>query len=306
MVTDPYELLGVKKSASSAELQKAYRRLAKQLHPDLNPGNKQAESQFKEVTAAYDLVRDTDKRARFDRGEIDGSGAERPRERYYRNYAQGNAGPDPYASDAGFADFSDTDTANDFLSGLFGRGSGAGGSTRGQDVRYLLAIGFVEAVNGGKRSISLADGSNVEVTIPPGTQTSQILRLRGRGNKPARAGEAGDALIEIEVQAHAFFTRTGDDIHVDLPISLIEAVLGAKVAVPTCTGPVTMTIPKGANTGRVLRLKGRGAARAGQVKGDQYVAVKVMLPDEPDTALETFMASWQPAQPYDLRKEFEV
>ena len=306
MNTDPYDVLGVKKTATATELQKAYRKLAKKLHPDLNPGNKKAEDEFKRVTAAYDLLNDADKRARFDRGEIDGMGAERPRERYYRDYAQGADAADPYTSNAGFADFADTDGANEFLSGLFGRGGGAPRPTRGQDVRYRFAIDFVDAINGGKQSITLADGSHIDVTIPAGTKSGQTLRLRGRGAKPLRAGESGDALIEIDVRAHRIFTRTGEDIHLDYPISLIEAVLGAKVAVPTCTGSVTMTIPKGANTGRVLRLKGRGVAAAGHTKGDQFVTLKVMLPPEPDPELEKFMTTWQPATPYNLRTGFEV
>lgn len=238
MTGDPYQVLGVKKDASERDIQKAYRRLAKKLHPDLNPGNKKTEEQFKEVSAAYDLLGDPQKRARFDRGEIDASGAERPQQRYYRDFAEGG----PYASGEGFADFADAD---DILSQVFGRGGGSGGHAnirmRGGDVHYRMAIDFLDAVNGGKKQITLPDGSVLDVNIPPGTRDGQILRLRGKGRPGLGGGPAGDALVEIEVRPHHVFTRKGDDIHVELPLPLGDAVLGGKVTVPTPDGPVTMT-----------------------------------------------------------------
>ena len=287
MPADPYQTLGVKKDASQDEIQKAYRRLAKKLHPDLNPGNKQAEEQFKEVSQAYDLLGDADKRARFDRGEIDASGAERPRQRYYRDFAEGASS---YSTDSGFADFG----ADDFLSEIFGRQARGNVRMRGQDVHYRLSLGFLDAINGGKQQLTLPDGSVLDVTIPPGTRDGQVLRLRGKGRPGIGGGPAGDALIEIEVRPHHIFTRKGDDIHVELPISLREAVLGGKVSVPTPSGAVTMTVPKWSNTGTVLRLKGQGAPKPGGGRGDEYVALKVMLPERPDPELEKFVSQWAP------------
>lgn len=303
---NPYEVLGVTKTATSAELQKAYRRLAKKLHPDLNPGNKQAEEKFKEITAAYDLVSDVEKRARFDRGEIEAAGAERSRQKYYRDFAQGNGASHPYANDEGFSDFADLGNTGDIFADLFGRASAGNRTTRGSDVRYRLEVEFLDAVNGGKRSVTLADGSNIDVVIPPGTLNNQVLRLRGKGLSGTRGGPVGDALIEIEVRSHPFFTRKGKNIHVDLPISIVEAVLGGKVSVPTTSGLVTMTVPKGANTGRVLRLKGRGVLSANGSKGDEYVTLIVLLPDEPDPQLEKFLSDWHPAGTYNPRKSMEA
>ena len=288
MPADPYQTLGVKKDASQDDIQKAYRRLAKKLHPDLNPGNKQAEEQFKEVSQAYDLLGDADKRARFDRGEIDASGAERPRQRYYRDFAEGASS---YASDSGFADFG----ADDFLSEIFGRQARGNLRMRGQDLHYRLPLSFLDAINGGKQQLTLPDGSVLDVAIPPGTRDGQVLRLRGKGRPGIGGGPAGDALIEIEVRPHHVFTRKGDDIHVELPISLKEAVLGGKVKVPTPSGAVTMSVPKWSNTGTVLRLKGQGVPKPGGGRGDEYVALKVMLPERPDPELEKFVSQWLPA-----------
>jgi DnaJ-class molecular chaperone len=284
---DPYQTLGVKKDASQDDIQKAYRRLAKKLHPDLNPGNELAEERFKEVSQAYDLLGDPGKRARFDRGEIDASGAERPRQRYYRDFAEGASS---YASDSGFADFG----ADDFLSEIFGRQARGNLRMRGQDVHYRLPLGFLDAINGGKQQLTLPDGSVLDVAIPPGTRDGQILRLRGKGRPGIGGGPPGDALIEIEVRPHHIFTRKGDDIHVELPISLKEAVLGGKVSVPTPSGAVTMTVPKWSNTGTVLRLKGQGAPKPGGGRGDEYVLLKVMLPERPDPELEKFVSQWAP------------
>jgi DnaJ-class molecular chaperone len=290
---DPYATLGVKKDASQADLQKAYRGLAKKHHPDLNPGNSNAEEKFKEITAAYDLLSDPEKRAKFDRGEIDSSGTERPRQRYYRDFAdQGNwAG---YTTSSGFADFGDFTSSEDILSEIFGRS--ARGPRRGQDVRYHLELSFLNAINGGKQSLVLPDGSTLEVNIPPGTRDGQTLRLKGKGRPAAGGGPPGDALIEVSVLPHPYFTRKGDDIYVDLPISIKEAVLGAKVAVPTPGGTITATVPKWSNTGRVLRLRGRGVPRPDGSKGDEYVTLKIMLPKKPDPELERFIARWQPAE----------
>jgi DnaJ-class molecular chaperone len=299
---DPYATLGVQRDASQKDIQKNYRRLAKKLHPDLNPGNKEAEAKFKEVSAAYDLLSDPEKRARFDRGEIDASGAERPQQRYYRDYA-GNAGSaGPYATDEGWADFGDSD---DLFAEIFRRRAGAGGArgpARGADVRYHLAVDFLDAVNGATKRLTLPDGSNLDVTIPPGTRDGQVLRLRGKGRPGSNGGAPGDALIEVEVRPHPFFERDGDDIRLDLPVTLREAVLGERVTVPTPTGPVAMRLPKGANTGMTLRLKGKGVARRDGSRGDEYARLEVMLPPRPDPDLERFVAEWPGGTSYNPRQ----
>jgi DnaJ-class molecular chaperone len=297
LAADPYQTLGVKKDASQETIQKAYRRLAKKLHPDLNPGNKQAEEQFKAISAAYDLLSDPQKRARYDRGEIDASGAERPRQRYYRDFA--DAASNSYTSDAGFADFEGMD---DVLSQMFGRQGRGNIRMRGGDVNYRLTLDFLDAFNGGKQQLTLPDGSVLDVNIPPGTRDGQVLRLRGKGRGGIGGGPPGDALIEIEVRPHPVFTLKGDDVYVELPISLREAVLGGKVNVPTPSGSVSMTVPKWSNTGTVLRLKGRGVPRPGGGSGDEYVRLKVMLPEKPDPELEKFIAQWRPAAAHNPRQ----
>jgi len=288
---DPYEALGVKKDASADEIQKAYRALAKKLHPDLNPGNKQAEEQFKEVSAAYGLLSDAEKRARFDRGEIDASGHERPQQRYYRDFADGGASR-TYTSGAGFADFAD----DDVLAEIFGRQARGNFRMRGADAHYRLEVDFLDAINGAKRQITLPEGEALEVTIPLGTRDGQVLRLRGKGQQGIGGGPPGDALIEVAVRPHPLFTRKDDDIHVELAVPLDQAVLGGRVTVPTPSGPVTMTVPKWSNSGTVLRLKGKGVPRRGGAGGDEYVTLKVTLPDKPDPELEKLIAQWRAAR----------
>lgn len=300
---DPYELLGVEKGASQKEIQKAYRKLAKKYHPDLNPGDKEAQRRFQDVSAAYDILGDEEKRGRFDRGEIDASGAERPQRQYYRDFA--DAGPDagPYANASAFADFADGD---DILSAFFTRGGRRGFRMRGDDRRYRLEVDFLDAVNGATTRITLPDGASLDVAIPAGTRDGQVLRLRGKGDPGPGGGEPGDALIEIGVRPHPFFRRDGNDIRMELPITLAEAVLGGRVPVPTPSGLVTLTIPKGSNTGRVLRLKGKGVAGPGGEQGSQYVTLKVMLPDEPDPELEAFASRWQAGTSFNPRREMGV
>jgi DnaJ-class molecular chaperone len=296
---DPYETLNVDRGASGDEIKRAYRKLAKKLHPDLNPGNKAVELKFKEVQGAYDLLSDPEKRARFDRGEIDASGQEKPRT-WYRNYAEGDAGS-KYAGPGG-AGFSADDLFSDLFSGLGGRRGGA--RMRGADVNYSITIDFPEAALGAKKRVTLGDGRTLDIAIPPGTDSGQTLRLKGQGMPAPGGGTAGDAFIEIQVRPHAFFTRKGNDVHVEVPITLPEAVLGGSIRVPTIDGAVSLKVPKGANTGTTLRLRGKGIPGGkGAQRGDQYVRLKVMLPEPVDPALAAFIESWAADHPYDVREK---
>jgi DnaJ-class molecular chaperone len=299
-VKDPYEVLGAARTATPDDIRKAYRRLAKKLHPDLNPGDKQAEARFKEVTAANDLLSDPDKRQKFDSGEIDASGAERPRQQYYKDFAGGGAGAgSPYENSSGFADFAD---GEDLFAEVFRRQAGQARRTRGADLHYRLAISFLDAVDGATQRLTLPDGGSLDVTIPAGIQEGQTLRLRGKGAPARGEGESGDALVEIAINRHSFFIREGDDIHIELPITLSEAVLGARVKTPTISGAVMLNVPKGSNTGAILRLKGKGVARRGG-NGDELVKLKVMLPSEPNAELEAFLSTWAPGSNDDPRKD---
>jgi DnaJ-class molecular chaperone len=300
-VKDPYEILGIARTASLEDIRKAYRRLAKKLHPDLNPGNKRSEEHFKEVAGAYDLLSDPDKRQRFDNGEIDASGSERPRQQYYKDYAAEAAAGHPYENHSGFADFAEAD---DIFAELLRRQARESRRARGADLHYRLSIEFLDAVNGTTKRLTLPEGGSLDVTIPPGIQEGQILRLRGKGAPSVGEGETGDALVEISVNPHRFFARHGDDIHIDLPVTLAEAVLGARIEAPTPTGSVILTVPKGSNTGTVLRLKGKGVPRRGG-HGDELVKLKVMLPSEPNPELETFLTNWAPGTSYDPRRDMQ-
>ena len=285
---DPYEILGVARTASSEEIQKAYRRLAKKLHPDLNPGNKESEERFKEVAGAYDLLSDPDKRRRFDSREIDASGSERPPERFYKDFAAEGGAGHAYDDHSGFADFT---SGNDIFAELLRRQAREARRAPGHDLHYRLSIEFLDAVNGATKRLTLPGGGSLDVTIPSGIQEGQILRLRGKGAPSMGEGESGDALVEISINPHRFFARHADDIHLDLPITLAEAALGASIKVPTPTGAVMLTVPKGSNTGTVLRLKGKGVPRRGG-HGDELVKLKVMLPTEPNPELEAFLSNW--------------
>jgi DnaJ-class molecular chaperone len=300
---DPYAVLGVKPDAAQDDIRKAYRQLAKKLHPDLNPGDRQAEERFKQVASAYDLVGDAEKRGRYDRGEIDASGAERPRERYYRDYHAAETGEHPYADNSGYADFTESD---DILRDIFARGGGTSFRMRGQDVVYRLPVEFMEAVNGATKRIGMPDGGTIDVVIPAGTRDEQTLRLRGKGGAGLGDAPPGDALVKIEVRPHPFFSRKDDDIHLELPISLPEAVLGGKLDVPTPTGSVRMTVPKGANTGTVLRLKGKGVKRGDGSSGDEYVTLKLVLPEQADPEIEEFAKRWQAGQAHNPRRHLEA
>ena len=288
---DPYTVLGVARTASPEDLKKSYRRLAKKLHPDLNPGNKATEQQFKEVTAAYALLADPEKRARFDRGEIDAAGNETMPRGYAHARGQRSRG-----APEGFS-------VEDILSEILGRGFGGGPfRQRGADTHHRLRISFLDAALGAKKRITLPDGRSLDLAIPAGIESGQTLRLKGQG-EPGRGnfGE-GDAYIEIEIEPHPHFERKGRDIHIEVPVTLPEAVLGATINVPTIHGPVALKVPRGANSGTMLRLKGKGlnAGRDGMA-GDQYVKLLVVLPDAPDTELVKFLEGWGARHPYDVR-----
>lgn len=301
MSDDPYAVLGVSKTASDGDIRKAYRKLAKELHPDLNPGDARAEERFKRVSAAYSLLGDPEKRARFDRGEIDASGMERQEQPSYRHYADS----DPsgrYHNTAGYEDFADmSDLFRDLFEQERRRGGGQGRGHRGHDMRYHLTVDFLDAVRGAKRRITMPDGNALDLTIPAGTRDGALLRLKGKGAPGYGDGPPGDALVEIAVAPHPVFERQGSDIHMDLAITLDEAVLGGKVEVPTTTGRVNMTVPKGASTGHILRLKGKGVAAPGSKPGDQLVRLTVVLPKEIDPELEAFMRDWRTRHAYDPR-----
>jgi len=300
-MTDPYEILGVARNAAPDDIRKAYRRLAKKFHPDLNPGNKDAEERFKEAAQANDLLSDPDKRKRFDAGEIDASGAEKPQQRYYKDYAAEAPAGGPYENRSGYADFAGGD---DLFAELFRQQARQQRRAPGADLHYRLEVGFLDAVNGASKRITLPDGGTLDVTIPAGIEDGQTLRLRGKGQPSAGEGPAGDALVEISIAPHRFFIRTGDDIHLELPVTLAEAVLGARVKTPTPSGAVMLAVPKGSNTGTVLRLKGKGVPRRGG-HGDLLVTLKVMLPQQPNPELETFLSTWAPGPGYDPRREMQ-
>ena len=297
----PYEILGVAPSANADDIKKAYRKLAKKLHPDLNPGNKKVEQQFKEVSAAYDLLSDPAKRTRYDRGEIDASGAERPDRPFYRRYAEGRAG-------AKYQDFgADEDSfVDDLFANLFRqqqRRAERSMHLRGADVTYVAEVDFVEAAVGAKKRLMLTDGKTLDVTIPPGTEDGQTLRLKGQGLPGTGGGASGDAYIEVKVLPHPIFTRQGTDVHIELPVTLPEAVLGATVTAPTIDGPVSLKVPPESNTGSTLRLKGKGVLDRGSGKrGDQYVRLKVVLPDRADPDLKQFLENWSAQHPYSVRR----
>ncbi len=302
MSDDLYETLGVGKEASQDEIKRRYRKLAKELHPDLNPDKPDVAERFSDVTAAYDILSDPEKRGRYDRGEIDAKGHERPQQGYYRDFANGPDGAKYHRQEG----FPDDEALHDFFADLFEQQEGGRRSfrmrARGADVAYSLPIDFLEAAKGGKKRVTMADGRSLDIQIPAGARNGQTLRLKGQGRPGYEGGEPGDAFVELHVRPHNLFERKDDDIHLQLPVTPAEAMLGAKVAVPTIDGKVTMTVPRGSNAGSTLRLRGKGIAgrRAGE-RGDQYVHLKIVLPKAADPALEDLLRRWQEDHPYDPR-----
>jgi len=304
-MTDPYETLGVARTATDKEIKDAFKKLARKYHPDLHPDDKTAEERFKAISAANDLLKDKEKRRRFDAGEIDASGAEKPQQRYYRDFADGPGHPSHAAQD-GFAGNEDLE---DFLARAFGAGAGTRQSqgsfrARGQDVSYVLPVSFMDAANGAVRTITLPEGKTLNVTIPEGADDRQMLRLKGQGMPGFGGGPAGDAFIELHVEPHAFFRRKDDNIHVEVPVTLKEAVLGARITVPTISGSVAVTIPRGANTGQTLRLRDKGVLdRKTGKRGHQMITLKVVLPAGDEPELAAFLETWKPKSRDEPRKE---
>jgi DnaJ-class molecular chaperone len=295
MAKTPYEILGVNKDASEADIKLAYRKLAKKHHPDLNPGNKDADAKFKELNAANDILSDKEKRAAFDRGEIDTQGQPRRPEQPQHNYRDFADGPQGGRYHFSGGDFDMSDFENLF-SGMGGRAAGFGQPSA--DVHYIAEVDFLEAARGAKKRITMPDGKILDITLPEGIEEGQQLRLKGQGRQGPKAG---DAYVEVHIRPHPFFTRKGRDISIEVPIALQESILGAKIKVPTVHGPVDMTIPKGAASGMNLRLKGKGIKG-----GDQYVTLKLTLPQTIDKELEEAIRNWSLTHAYNPRKSMEA
>lgn len=290
----PYDVLGVPAAASAADIKAAYRKLARELHPDANPDDAKAAERFKAVSAAYALLSDPDKRARFDRGEIDAQGQEKAGFGFHPGGHRRRGAEQPFNFEEVFGE------GNDPFASFFG-GRTRGGA-RGANVAYALSVPFVDAVLGASRRVTLSDGKSVNVRIPPGTEDGKKLRLKGMGMPGLGNGAAGDAVVEITVEPHKHLTRDGKTIRLSLPVGLKEAVLGTKITVPTVDGAVAVTVPKGSNTGTVLRLRGKGVPDGKGARGDQLVTLQVVLPAKPDAKLEAFLKDWDPG-PETARKK---
>ncbi len=301
MARNPYLVLGLSPTASDTDIRAAFRRLAKEHHPDRNPGNKKAEEKFKEVSGAFDILGDSEQRKRFDRGEIDEDGRERSAA--YGAWANRQHAGGQHTGAGGPGAGASFDDLGDIFSDLFGSRRTA--AARGRDLRYRLEVEFLDAAAGAKKRVTMPDGRTLDLAVPPGFEDGQTLRLRGQGEPGTGGAASGDVYVEVKVKPHAIFERNGADIHIEAPISLREAVLGGKITVPTISGDVSVTTPKGASSGIVLRLRGRGApiGRDGKA-GDQYVKLKIMLPDASDAELEEFVKNWKAGKAHSPRKRF--
>ena len=292
-MADPYATLGVARDADEKAIKSAYRKLAKELHPDKNKDNPKATERFSTATQAYDILSDKEKRAAFDRGEIDGDG--NPRSPFGGGAGGFRPGPGGAQFDFGEGGID----LGDIFGSVFGGGrqqSGFAGQRRppppskGANVAYRLKVPFIDAATGAPQRVTLSDGKTIDMKLPAGVEHGQQVRLTGKGQ--AGPGGNGDAMVTIEITPHAYFVRDGADIRLDLPITLTEAVKGGKVKVPTVDGAVMLTIPANASSGRTLRLKGKGYTGKGGVRGDQLVRLMIHLPDDGDAALSSFADSW--------------
>jgi DnaJ-class molecular chaperone len=319
---DPYTVLGVAKSADTAEIKKAFRKLAKKYHPDSSSDPK-AKEKFAEVSAAYEILGDEKKRVAFDRGEIDAEG--KPRFQGFEGFGAGGPGGawTRRSGPGGFEQYEFSGgggpggfDAGDLFSELFGGqarraragGGGAGRQQlpRGEDVTAQVTVTLADAARGTKARVTLPTDRTLEVSIPAGIEEGKQIRLKGQGHPSPFGGESGDALITVKIAKHPYFRVEGRDLRLDLPLALYEAVLGAKVNVPTLDGMVELNVPAGSNGGRTLRLRGKGLpAGGGASAGDLLVTLRIMLPDDPDADLISLMRQWQSQKPYDPRRDLK-
>ena len=309
-VKDPYQLLGVSKGAAADQIKQSYRRLARELHPDLNPGDAKAEERFKDISAAYDFLSDDTKRGQYDRGEIDASG--QPLRRAHCNNHRNQAGANPFKFEFG----NDPDEIMAEMMRRKEKGKKSWGSAwgfgaeepkpkTGSDAHHTLKVSFADAANGTTKRVTLATGKSVDVRIPPGSADGQSLRLKGQGFPSNAGGPAGDAYIDIKVDPHTLFERRDQDIILELPISVIEAVQGAKITVPTSDGQVMVTVPPGSNTGTILRLKGKGIKQPNGTTGDQLVKLLVELPEN-DVEFAKLVEKWGAKAAYNPRTKLGI
>jgi DnaJ-class molecular chaperone len=324
---DPYSVLGVAKSASEGDIKKAFRQLAKKYHPDQNKDNPGAQQRFAEVNQAYEIIGDKDKRAQFDRGEIDAEGKQKFQSRGFDGFsgfedfgaAGGSRGFRSSGGAAGGGGFDDI--LNDILGGFGGRGgargsagpgasgfAGAGGAkarrpspSKGANADLIAAVSLEDILNSGKAQVTLPSGKTVNVTLPKGVVEGEKIRLKGQGHPGDQGGPAGDALIEVRFKTHKLFDVKGSDLHLDLPITLYEAILGAKIRTPTLTGAVNLTIPENTSSGKTMRLKGKGLPTKNGGHGDLLVKIQIMLPPHGDDELDTLMKAWREITPYRVR-----
>lgn len=301
-MNDPYQSLGLTKEASQEDIKKSFRKLAKKYHPDLNPGNKEAEKKFKEVSHAFDLLGTPEARAKFDRGETD-----EQKQKQYEEYMGGNRKKPSYYDtqhDGGRYSYSFGEDVGgaDFFENLFGGGGRRKGSMDfpGEDITYKMDVDFKEAALGGEKVITLPDGKKLQVKIPAGIVSGKKLRFKNMGQPGIGKGPAGDAFIEINVKPLPGFIRSGDDIETELPISFLDAITGAEVEVPTLDGSVMMKIPPGVSTGSKLRIKGKGAGTT-EKRGNQIVVLKIVMPKQIDPALKTAAENLKHQFNYDPR-----
>ncbi len=330
MARDPYTVLGVSKSATDAEIKSAYRRLAKRYHPDTNADDPKAQERFSEVNAAHEILEDKDKRRQFDRGEIDASGQPRYQSAGFGGGAGGGApGGDPFAGFGGFGRgagagagggrsyrFSTDgggpsgvdEILREFMGGGarreapgFGAGGAGAGSHRGEDLEVVVTVTLEDLASQEKLRVSLPTGRTVDVRLPAGAEPDQQIRLRGLGNESPLGGQPGDAILTLRIASHPMFTRDGSNLKLDLPITLYDAVLGAKVRAPTLNGSVNVTVPKGSSGGKTLRLRGLGLPSKTGAKGDLLVTLQIDLPHDLPKDFVALMERWREDEPYQPR-----